>query len=50
MSSQLSRRLTIRGKRVYIKHLTSLYALVSYSEEGFNRVFSVSIDELARLK
>jgi hypothetical protein len=45
----MKRRLTYKGNRVYIKHLTSKYALVSHSKEG-EKKFKVNIKDLAELK
>ena len=45
----MKRRLTYKGNRVYIKHLTPKYALVSHSENGKGK-FKVNIKDLADLK
>ena len=45
----MKRRLTYKGNKVYIKHLTPKYALVSHSKEG-NKKFKVNIKDLADLK
>jgi hypothetical protein len=45
----MKRRLTYKGNKVYIKHLTSKYALVSHSKEG-EKKFKVNIKDLAELK
>jgi len=44
----MKRRLTYKGNRVYIKHLTNKYALVSYSNQA--KKFKVDIKDLADLK
>ena len=46
----MKRRLVHKGNRVYIKHLTTNYALVSYLKDGFNKVFSLPIEELVSIK
>ena len=45
----MKRRLTYKGNKVYIKHLTPKYALVSHSKEG-DKKFKVNIKDLAELK
>ncbi len=44
----MKRRLTYKGQRVYIKHLTSKYALVSYNNTG-SKKFKVDVKDLAKL-
>ena len=44
----MKRRLTYKGNRVYIKHLTSKYALVSYNNTG-DKKFKVDVKDLAKL-
>jgi len=44
----MKRRLTYKGNRVYIKHLTSKYALVSYNKEG-SKKFKVNVNDLAKI-
>jgi len=44
----MKRRLTYKGNRVYIKHLTSKYALVSYNNTG-SKKFKVDVKDLAKL-
>ena len=45
----MKRRLTYKGKRVYIKSLTADYALVSFLKEGKQKVFKVGIDSLVKI-
>ena len=44
----MKRRLTYKGQRVYIKHLTSKYALVSHNEQD-NKKFKVDVKDLANI-
>ena len=44
----MKRRLTYKGNKVYIKHLTSKYALVSYNNTG-DKKFKVDVKDLAKL-
>lgn len=44
----MKRRLTYKGNRVYIKHLTSKYALVSHSSNG--KKFKVDVKDLATIE
>ncbi len=44
----MKRRLTYKGNKVYIKHLTSKYALVSYNNTG-SKKFKVDVKDLAKL-
>ncbi len=44
----MKRRLTYKGNRVYIKHLTSKYALVSYNNTG-SKKFKVDVKDLANI-
>ena len=46
----MKRRLTYNGERVYIKKLTSKYALVSKDKKRERGLFKVNIDRLAKLK
>jgi len=45
----MKRRLTYKGNRVYIKHLTSKYALVSHSNTG-GKKFKVDTKDLADIE
>lgn len=45
----MKRRLTYQGKRVYIKTLSSNYALVSFSKDKLSKLFKVDRKELAAL-
>ena len=44
----MKRRLTYKGNRIYIKHLTSKYALVSYNKDG-SKKFKVNVNDLAKI-
>jgi hypothetical protein len=44
----MKRRLTYKGNKVYIKHLTSKYALVSYNNTG-SKKFKVDTKDLANI-
>jgi len=46
----MKRRLTYKGKRVYIKTLTTHYALVSFVKENANKVFKLDLKELVAIK
>ena len=46
----MKRRLMHKGKRVYIKYLTTTYALVSYCQNCCNEVFYMKIEDLARMR
>ena len=45
----MKRRLTYKGNKVYIKHLTSKYALVSYNNTG-GKKFKVDTKDLADIE
>jgi len=45
----MKRRLTYKGNKVYIKHLTSKYALVSHSNSG-GKKFKVDTNDLADIE
>ena len=45
----MKRRLTYKGQKVYIKHLTSKYALVSHSNTG-GKKFKVDTKDLADIE
>ncbi len=46
----MKRRLTYKGKRVYIKTLTTHYALVSFVKEKTSKVFKLDRRELVSIK
>jgi hypothetical protein len=45
----MKKRLSYNGKKIYIKHLTSTYALVSYSKETNKGKFKVDIKDLVEI-
>jgi hypothetical protein len=45
----MKRRLSHKGKRVYVKSLTPTYALVSYEKEGRSKLFKLNVDDLAQV-
>ena len=46
----MKKRLSYNGKKIYIKSLTSTYALVSYSKETSKGKFKVDVKELVELR
>jgi|TARA_R100000988_G_scaffold102726_2_gene79187 hypothetical protein len=46
----MKKRLSYNGKKIYIKSLTSTYALVSYSKETSKGKFKVDVKELVEIK
>jgi len=50
INDTMKRRLTYKGKRVYIKSLDTKKALVSYTKEGNYKQFKVNIKDLAEFK
>ena len=50
INETMKRRLTYKGKRVYIKSLDTKKALVSYTKEGNYKQFKVNIKDLAEFK
>lgn len=46
----MKRRLTYKGKQVFIKSLSSNYAIVSYNKDTSNKKFKVDVKHLADLK
>jgi len=46
----MKKRLSHKGKKIYIKHLTSDYALVSYDKETNTGKFKVDVKELVEIK
>ena len=45
----MKKRLSYNGKKIYIKHLTSTYALVSYDKETSKGKFKVDVKELVEI-
>ncbi len=50
INETMKRRLTYKGKRVYIKSLDTKKALVSYTKEGNYKQFKVNIKDLVDFK
>ena len=46
----MKKRLTYNGKKIYIKFLTSTYALVSYNKENASKKFKVDVKELVEIE
>tara|TARA_R110000824_G_scaffold1687_6_gene8409 strand:+ start:5325 stop:5507 length:183 start_codon:yes stop_codon:yes gene_type:complete len=46
----MKKRLSHNGKKIYIKHLTSDYALVSYDKETSKGKFKVNVKDLVEIK
>ena len=46
----MKKRLTYNGKKIYIKSLTSTYALVSHSKENGSKKFKVDVKELVEIE
>jgi len=50
INQMMKRRLTYKGKRVYIKSLDTKKAIVSYTKEGAYKQFKVDIKDLVDFK
>ena len=46
----MKKRLTYNGKKIYIKYLTSHYAIVSHSKDEDKGKFKVNVKELADIE
>jgi hypothetical protein len=46
----MKKRLTYNGKKIYIKFLTSTYALVSHNKENGSKKFKVDVKELVEIE
>ena len=46
----MKKRLTYNGKKIYIKYLTSHYAIVSHSKDEDKGKFKVNVKEIAEIQ